>query len=507
VIALVTVLAAGAALAVTLRAEKKYDATAQVLVTNTEPIDALFIASSNRSLDPERDINTNVALVTTEPVAARAIRQLGLHVSPNSLLQDIRAATAGTSNIISITARDPSPARARDIANAVARGYVAFQRQQEQEAYDKSASLATVQLARMTPEQRNGPQGKRLQAQLGQLENAAQLVTGGVQVAQTASVPTSPAVPRTKLTLAVAIILGLCVGCLMAIGLESVDRRLKDEADVEGVLDVPVLARVPAARRWRGPDDERAPQQEAYATVAVNLRLRDVDSSKTRAVMIASAEREAGKTAATIGVARALARAGQRVIAIEGDLRKPTFAEYLDLPSGGGLTAVLAGMRTLDDELVGLRIPPGSADAGDEAFFEVLPAGTAVADPHTVLPSERMREVLRETRERADIVLVDTPALRPVSDAVDLAAGVDRCVFVVRLKHTTKEDARRAVRALADVGVEVVGVIVAGAARAPSHASEYYSGGAGQARNAAQPRRWTTMFTGRRRRATLPSPE
>src|SRR5437870_2582734 len=82
VIAIVTVLAAGAAVAVSLHTQKRYDATAQVLVTNSEPINALFLTSSNRSQDPERDINTDVALVTTQPVAEKAIRQLGLHSSP-----------------------------------------------------------------------------------------------------------------------------------------------------------------------------------------------------------------------------------------------------------------------------------------------------------------------------------------------------------------------------------------------------------------------------------------
>ncbi len=507
VVALVTVLAAATALAFNERATKKYDATAQVLVTNQEPIDTLFLTQGQRSLDPERDINTDVALVTTEPVALAVRKQLHLTTSTDGLLREVSAGTAGTSNVISITARDPSPTRARDIANAFATQYVAFRRDQERQTYLQSAELASRALAQLTPQERSGPRGKQLETQLQTLQNAAGLVTGGVTGVESATKPTSPAVPRTKLALAIAIVLGLCVGSLIAIALEFGDRRLKDEAEVEQFLDLPILASVPLMRRWRGPNAEGAVQQEAYATVAVNLRLRDPDAEQPQTVMLASSDPGAGKTAATIGVARALARAGQHVIAIEADLRRPKFASYLNLPSGGGLAAVLAETRRLSEELIELDLLSGPLP--EAAPLEVLPAGSVVGNPHTVLASDKMRELLLEARSRADIVLVDTPAVGPVSDAVDLAGSVDTCLLIVRLKHTKQEGVRRALRALLEVEIDVAGVIVTGLTRKPSYAMGYYLTPE-QAPVRERPRKRSlisSLLARRRKRATAPSLE
>jgi receptor protein-tyrosine kinase len=473
IVAAVVVIAAGAAFAVSLTTQKKYDATAKVLVTNSDPANAILAFQPTQSNDPERDMNTDVALVTLEPVADRAQRRLDTTLSTSTLLGEIRAGTAGTTNVISITARDRLPARAQAIANAFATSYVAFRRDVAQAQYQQAAARAARQLAAMTPPQRSSPKGKALASGLQSLQAASKLATGGVEVAELAKRPTSPATPRTKLTLAVAVVIGLFLGALCAIGLEFADRRIKDEKDVEELLGLPVLAGVPAKRGWRRPQDDGAAQEEAYATVAVNLRLRNLGTA-TQTVMVTSAEAEAGKTAATIGVARALARAGQRVIAIEGDLRRPKFASYLGLGANGGLAAVLGSLSSFGGELVSVRAtgrPDRDGDGPDAV--ELLPAGAAVADPHSVLASASMREVLDEARESADVVLIDTPALDIVSDAVDLARGIDTCIFVVRLSHSTKQGVQRALRTLTELGLDVV-VIVTGRSARRAYGSDYF---------------------------------
>jgi Mrp family chromosome partitioning ATPase len=473
-VAAVTATAVGAALAVSLTAQKEYDATAKVLLTNSEPVNTIFLTQQVRSQDPERDVNTDVALVTLDPVARRVQRRLNLPLSTAQLLREVHASTAGTTNVISITARDPSPARAQAIANAFAAEYLAYRRDAAQAQYNQAAAVAAQELAAMTPEQRSSSSGTALATSLQDLQTASKLVTGGVQIAEQATVPTSAATPRTKLAVAVALLLGLTLGAICAIGLEFGDRRLKEEADVEELLGLPILAKVPAMRRWRGPDSDGPLQHEAYATVAVNLRLRDLDSGP-QTVMVASAEPNAGKTSVTIGVARALARAGQRVVAIECDLRGPTFASYLGLPTGGGLAAVLGRLHSLRHELVAVDTLGGPAGDGNvgEASLEVLPAGSVVSNPHTVLPSHRMKEALAEARSGADMILIDTPALTPVSDAVDLAGSVDTCIFVVRLNQSTKEGSRRALRTLQEIGLEITGIVITGAAADEIYASDY----------------------------------
>jgi succinoglycan biosynthesis transport protein ExoP len=474
-VAVLTATAVGAALAVSLTSQKEYDATAKVLLSNSEPVNTIFLTQPVRAQDSERDVNTDVALVRLDAVARRVQRRLGLPLSTSQLLDEVRASTAGITNVISITARDLVPARAQAIANAFAAAYVAFRRDNAQAQYEEAAARAARQLAAMTPEQRNSSRGKALANSLQDLQTASKLVTGGVQIAERATLPTHSATPRTKLVFVVALLLGLFVGALGAIALEFTDRRLRDEADVEEFLGLPILAKVPAMRRWRGPDDDGSAQQEAYATVAVNLRLRDPDSGP-QTVMIISAEPEAGKTSVTIGVARALARAAQRVVAIECDLRRPTFANYLGLDASGGLAAVLGRMSSLRDELVDVDSlgGPTAAHANvQEVSLDMLPAGSVVANPHAVLPSDRMREILAEARSSADIVLIDTPALAQVSDAVDLVGSVDTCIFVIRVNWSTREGSRRALRTLREVGLDVIGIVVTGATADQVYGHDY----------------------------------
>jgi tyrosine-protein kinase len=499
-VAALTATAVGAALAVCLTAQKQYDATAKVLLENSEPVNTIFLTQQVRSQDPERDVNTDVALVTLEPVARRVQQHLDLPLSTTELLDEVSASTAGTTNVISITARDPSPARAQAIANAFAAEYIVFRRDAAQAQYNQAAARAARELAAMTPEQRDSPSGKALATGLRDLQTASKLVTGGVQIAERATKPTTAATPRTKLAVIIALLLGLSVGAIIAIGLEFADRRLKEEAEVEELLGLPILAKVPAMRRWQGPDSDGPLQHEAYATIAVNLRLRDIDAGP-QTVMVASAERNAGKTSVTIGVARALARAGQRVVAIECDLRGPTFATYLGLASGGGLAAVLGRLRSFRHELVGvdsLDGPTGHRGVG-EASLEVLPAGSVVSNPHTVLPSHRMKETLAEARSGADMILIDTPALTPVSDAVDLAGSVDTCIFVVRLNQSTKEGSRRALRTLQEIGLDITGIVLTGTAA--DEISDYF-----YPPEKVEPKRSrVSLLARRRRRVTAPS--
>jgi capsular exopolysaccharide synthesis family protein len=499
-VAWVTATAVVAALALCLTAQKEYDATAKVLLLPSDPVNTIFLTQQGRSQDPERDVNTDVALVTLDPVARRVQRRLDAPLTTTELLGEVRASTAGTTNVISITARNPSPAIAQAIANAFATEYLAFRRDTARAQYNGAAARAARDLAAMTPEQRNSPSGKALAAGLQNLQTASKLVTGGAVMAEQATKPTTAATPRTKLAVTVALLLGLSFGAIIAVGLEFADRRLKEEAEVEELLGLPILAKVPAMRRWRGPESDGPPQHEAYATVAVNLRLRDIDSG-SQTVMVASAEPNAGKTSVTIGVARALARAGQRVVAIECDLRGPTFATYLGLPSGGGLSAVLGRLRSFRHELVGvdsLGGPTGHRGVG-EASLEVLPAGSVVSNPHTVLPSHRMKETLAEARSGADMILIDTPALSPVSDAVDLAGSVDTCIFVVRLNQSTKEGARRALRTLQEIGLDITGIVLTGVAADEIYASDYLYPPVESKRSRF------SLLARRRRRVTAPS--
>jgi capsular exopolysaccharide synthesis family protein len=456
VVLLATGLAVAAAFAVARGgAHRTYDATATVLLTNSEPVDTLLGTSGTHSLDPERDLNTGVGLVTLDRVAEQVRRDLGLSTSAQTLLTQVRAAAVGTSNLVAVTARDAQPALAARLANAFAREYIAFRQRSAQAQYVAAAGLAQAQLASLPPTLRASPRGVGLAHRIQELQVLGTLQTGGVQLVGTATPPTAPVPSKLIFTLVVAGLAGLFVGSLLAIGLDAADGRLRDENEVEALVGRPVVATVPRSGRRRG----GWAQSEAYATVAVSLSAGDPGVAP-RTIMFVSGDEDSGKTTLTLGVARALAAMGRRVVAVEADLRRPSFERLTGLAPSDGLVGVLTRRTRLADALVDLPAPPG-----EELFDDppcVLPAGGTVANPHALLASVAMAELLDEIRGEAELVLIDTPPLGAVSDAVSLVRSVDLCVLVVRLDGSTKDGVRRALRLLGNAGIAVAGVVVLG---------------------------------------------
>jgi uncharacterized protein involved in exopolysaccharide biosynthesis len=250
----VLLLAAIAAVIAVLMSEhqtKRYDATAAVLLTSSEPVNVLLQSTGLPSGDPERDLNTDVALVKVAPVAAEVKRTLHLDWPTTKLLAEVRAALSGSSNMVAITARDSSPKRAAAIANAFARSYVSFRRQAAQDAYAEAARLARLRLANLTPQQRKAKLGTSLRLQLRQLETAGYLQTGGAQLVAGAELPTEAATPRPKFEAAVAGTVGLLFGALLAIGLGALERRREPREDEAAVGETAPAGAGAAARAGR----------------------------------------------------------------------------------------------------------------------------------------------------------------------------------------------------------------------------------------------------------------
>jgi succinoglycan biosynthesis transport protein ExoP len=487
-VAAITLLVLGAALAVSLTSTKKYDATAKLLLQTNDRIQTLLNpnASNPPSFDPERDLNTNVELIKLETVADRVRQQLRLNRSTSELLSQVKTETEGTSDVVSITVRDSNPTLAARIANAFAEQYVAFRRRSARTAFSDAAQLARSQLNALPPAARDSEQGRQLQARLRELEISAALQTGGVEIVRRASRPDSPSRPRPLLSAALGLALGLLLGIAAAFVFEFLDRRLKDEEAVEAVFQLPVLATIPRFARRAAERDDRA-QREAYGMLAANLRFSGLRGD-SGTVMITSPTPAEGKTSVTLGLARALATIGQRVIAIEADLRRPAFSRYVHSPDAGGLTAVLEGQSKLSDDLIWLdanTVEPVTLDGvKDGVSFAVLPAGPRPANPQRALARPAMAATLMEARSLADVVLVDTAPLGTVNDAITFVHLMDVAVVVARLNHTTRDAARRLLRTVGNLDVRVAGLVVTDV---PDTGQAYYYGAPGDEERAEVP--------------------
>jgi non-specific protein-tyrosine kinase len=492
-IPIITALVTAAALLLSLTSTKQYDATAKLLLNQNEAINTLIDPNaSSGTQDPERQLNTDVELIKLDAVAARVRQRLRLRMSTDQLLKEVSTEVGSTSNVVGLTVRDTSPRRAARIANAFAREYVAFQQQSARASLQQAATLAQTQLNSLSPTDRDSPQGRQLQQRLRELQIAAALQTGGVEIVRRATVPTGPSRPRPALSAALGLLLGLLLGVAAALILEFADRRLKDERAVEDLYGLPMLASIPRApRRAAGPFPGDDPgQREAYGMLAANLRFSAL-SHDFNTVMITSPSPEEGKTSVTLGLARALALLGQRVIAIEADLRRPSFARYAQLEAlGGGLSAVLNGGGRLSDKLIWLdasTFEPVTLGAVREGLsFAVLPVGPIPLNPARMLARPAMAAAIQEARALADVVLIDTAPVGTVNDAVTLVPNVDGVMIVSRLNKTTKDAARRTLRLLRNFDVTIPGIVITdGAILAEGY--QYYAAPDG-ARSAAAAR-------------------
>jgi capsular exopolysaccharide synthesis family protein len=487
------ILAAAAVIVVvaTLRSaaqDDEYEAVSKVLVGQTDPALAL-VPGAAADRDADRVARTNLELLESETVAQRVRRRQRSDdpLSADGLLDRVDAEIENDSDVIAIKVRDEDPERAAEIANAWATQYARFRERASGRSLQEAISRAQIELDELEGDELSSPRGRTIERRLSDFEIAAALRGGTIEVVKRADAPADPVAPRPFLTLLVSIPVGLLAGLLLAGLVSYLDRRLKREEQVEALTQLPVVASIPRrserlVRRRAGGGVWADPvEAEAYGRLATNLRFFNFDR-QVKTVLVTSAVPEEGKTTVTLRLAAALAGAGQGVLAVEADLRRPTFTDYFSIQFPHGLSGVLIGATPFEDVVTRVHTSYALAaptEEGDEAwttapFIEVVPAGVIPPNPTELLAGNALPEVLHEAGSRADVVLVDSAPLVPVGDAVPIANAVDGVLLVVKLGESRRDELRRALKLLGTLRAKVIGVVITNAER-PSDKYDYYS--------------------------------
>jgi capsular exopolysaccharide synthesis family protein len=469
-IVLCFVIAAGAAYGFSKHQTKKYTATASLVFNNNQlgqQVAGLPVASSSNQLAQQ---NTNLKLVQLGDMAAKTAGLLGQGLTKEKVSADLSVSAQGESNIVNVAAMATSPVLAAGIANTYTEQFVTEQQNSNHAYYASALRLVNKQLAALSPKERAGTAGLALQNRAQSLGVLTELRNGNVQVAQAATVPTSPSSPKVSRNTVLGAVLGLLLGIGIAFLLERFDRRIREPKDLEAVYGLPLLGVVPesaalarSARRKSESGGVIPPSEaEAFHLIRAHLRYFNVDK-ELRTLLVASAAPGDGKTTVARHLASAAARMGGRVLLLEADLRRPTLAQQLDISSGPGVSDVLIGAVLMNDAIQSVALGQASGEGSSGRTLDVLVAGAALPpNPGELIESRAMEVLLDRVRSAYDLVVIDTPPLTAVSDAFPLLGKVDGVIIVGRVGRNRRDVAERLHQTLAGAGAPLLGVIANG---------------------------------------------
>ncbi|EXF25347.1 chromosome partitioning protein [Nesterenkonia sp. AN1] len=414
IIVLATLAGIGAAATFSLLQSPQYEAETRVYVSTDS---ASTVAELGQGTTYTQQIVQSFVEVTTTPrVLQPVVEELGLDQTPAELSDSIAVSTQADTVLLQITAVAEDPVVAAEIANTV------------------TENLISV-VGEITP---------------GSSGEASSI---SVEVLQEAVAPESPVSPRVPLNLALGLLIGLSLGVGIAVLRDVLDTRIRGEHDISATTETPVLGGIAYdSEAQKRPlvvqVDPKSPRAESFRTLRTNLQFLEVGESRRSFVITSSIQGE-GKSTTVANIAITMQEAGQRILVIDADLRRPRIADYFGLEGAVGLTNVLIGKADLDD-VVQYWGPHDLA---------VLPAGDIPPNPSELLGSPSMDALLRFVEDQFDVVLIDAPPLLPVTDAAVLATRATGAIIVVVAGKTHRQQLKGAVTSLENVGAKLFGVI------------------------------------------------
>ncbi len=272
-----------------------------------------------------------------------------------------------------------------------------------------------------------------------------------------AELPEKPVKPRKTVNVLFGMLFGIFLGVGIAFFVEYLDDTIKSPTDVETFLRVPFLGLIPAISKTQANAAiEGIVEHQPKGTVAENyraIRTNILFSSDrpVRRLIVTSAGPSEGKTTTALNIAEVMARAGDRTLIIDGDMRRPRIHKLLELdPNAKGLSNFLVGSAT-EDEIV-------HKTAIDTLY--IMPAGPIPPNPVELLNSPRLKELIEHVSEQFDRIIFDSPPVIAVTDAAILARLSDGVIFTVHGGHAHRDLVKRGIDGLRNVGGHVFGVIL-----------------------------------------------
>jgi len=472
-------------------------------VTSTPIYQATTTIEIDQGADPRNDPYS--ALRSSEMVASTyveqmqapillksVIEQLGLPMSVAQLSGGLTVEQVRDTQLIRVSVESSNPLLAQTLANTIARVFIEQEIGRQQARFqaglqDLEAQIAIVQASIEETQKAIAALGDPLDADSARMPEFARLemarlesqltsdqtrlvillksaedfrlamarYTDYINIFSPAELPTEPVRPRTTLNTILGGISGLVMGISSAFMLEYLDDTIRSPEDVKTALHAGVLGVLPLSRDANAHEAIVAVEQplspitEAFRNLRTSIEFSALGQT-VRTLLITSPLPTDGKTFIVANLAAVMAQAGKSVIVVDADLRHPMLHRLFDLPQEPGLTSALLDPTDRENALRLTKVDG----------VRIVTAGPHPHNPSELLSSERMQNFIAWLTESADVVLMDSPPVLAVTDAVVLSAMVEGTVLVVDCGETRKLLASQALERLTDVGARVLGGVL-----------------------------------------------
>jgi polysaccharide biosynthesis transport protein len=466
VIVLVMLVAGGASAAVAYLKSDTYESTAKLMFRQTIGPELNAIGLVSGTADADKLAADSVQVVDSQRVAhatSRELRNRNVDMWPNDVQNDVTVFSSKDSDVVDITATAGSASRAALIANVYAKHAKRLAERDQRALASKALQNVTKQLENLPPDTggESGPATK-LHDDAARLRTLVDVGTGSPQIIQQGYVPANQAGNAVQ-TIILGVLLGIVLGVGLALLREQGDPRLHRADQVSAAYEAPVLTTVPRNRKLkRNKPFSDLPPEVAEAFRMLHMNLRFGATGPARSVLITSSRSREGKTTIAWNLASAAASAGLSVALVEADLRRPTLAKRYGLRSQPGLTEALLVEVAIPDAVQAALTHREGIQNDRPRALHVVTAGQVPANPSALMQSSIMLRVLDALRNDHDLVVIDTPPLAHVSDAIALLRHVDGVLVTASVGFTRGPEAERLKDQLQSLGARVLGVVANG---------------------------------------------
>ena len=274
-----------------------------------------------------------------------------------------------------------------------------------------------------------------------------------------------PVKPNKTLNIALGLVFGLVMGVGLAFFIEYLDTSVKTIDDVERTFGAPVLGVIPQNIGYLAQEGPESKHAEAYRVLRTNV-LFSCKDDKMNSIVVVSAGAGEGKSTTAVNLATVFAQAGQRVLIVDSDLRRPTLHKILNVSNNIGLTNYLLKQNSLAEVVQTTNVP----------MLDFMASGRLPNSSMGILGSAQMKGLISELKQRYDFVVFDSPPILGVSDASILASEVDLVIQVIQYRRYPQPMNIRAKQMIEKVGGNYVGIVLNNINMAQDESYYYYSG-------------------------------